>query len=280
MRKVITVLSLILIICANTNFAQNKLGFEFDYARFKLDENSVYLELYYEIREGDLTPVKGDNGFVIKGNLLIEITDKVKKEITYKKDFPFQDSFAEITDEVKAKNMVGVLGVSIPKGEYTLKLVVQDLNNRTNSKTVNENLTIAPFDEKNASISDIQLSLGIIREDANKSSIFYKSGLEVTPNPSMMFSNKLPVVYYYVELYNLLTDSQGKSYKLVKSLFNNAGKLVSSSSKPVSAKGNASIEIGSFNLSKYPTGNYTIELGLVDTLSKKAMVAAKKIVFL
>lgn len=277
MRKVLTVLSLILIICATNSFAQKKLGFEFDYAKFKLDENSVYLELYYDIKEGDFKTVKLDNGFAIKGNLFIQILDKVKNKAVYSKDFPFEDKFAEITDEVKAKNMLGVLGISIPKGDYLLKVVIDDSNDKTNSKTITENITVNPFDEKTASLSDIQMASRIVKEDVDKNSIFYKSSMEVIPNPAMFYTQLMPVMYYYLELYNLAADNNGKAFKLVKTLFNSTGKQITTSSKPISVKGNAAVEIGNLNLSKYPTDNYTLEIALVDTIGKKAQVSSKRI---
>lgn len=276
MRKLYTVIGLVLLLCANTNFAQKKLGFEFDYARFKLDENSVYLELYYDIKEGDFTQVKADNGFFIKGNLHIELTDKKSNQAVYNKDFPFEDRFAAEAD-VKTKNMLGVLGVSVPKGDYALKVVVDDFHNRGNSKTITDNLTIVPFDDKAAGISDIQLAAGIIKEDADKSSIFYKSGLEVTPNPAMLYSNLMPVLHYYLELYNLALDNNGKAFKIVKTLFNSAGRKIVSTSKAIAPKLNATVEIGNINLSKLPTDNYTLEVALVDTVSKKAQISTKRL---
>ena len=277
MRKILTVLSLILIICANTNFAQKKLGFEFDYARFKLDENSVYLELYYDIKEGDFTQVKADNGFLVKGNLHIEIVNKVSNQAVYNKDFPFEDRITDPNADIKAKNMLGVLGISVPKGEYTLKVVVEDYHDKTNSKTITDNLLIVPFDEKTNAISDIQLAGRIVREDADKSSIFYKSGMEITPNPAMLYTNQMPVLHYYLELYNLVADNQGKAYKLVKTLFNSTGKKVTTSTKQIVPKLNATVEIGNINLAKFPTDNYTLEVALVDTVSKQAKITSKRI---
>jgi len=276
MRKIFTVMGLVLFICASTNFAQKKLGFEFDYARFKLDENSIYLELYYDIKEADFTQVKADNGFFIKGNLHIEIVNKANNQAVYNKDFPFEDKFAPETD-IKAKNMLGVLGVSVPKGDYVMKVVVDDFHNKTNTKSINENLTVIPFDEKTSGISDIQLASGIIKEDADKSSIFYKSGMEITPNPAMLYTNQMPVLHYYLELYNLAADNTGKAFKLVKTLFSSNGKRVITSSKALQPKLNATVEIGNINISKLPTDNYTLEIALLDTVSKKAHISTKRL---
>lgn len=279
MRKMIMVLGLILFISANINYAQKKLGFEFDYSRFKLDENSVYLELYYDIKEGDFLQAKVDNGFNIKGNLHIDIINKSTNQSFYNKDFPFEEKFAQVTEEIKGKNMLGVLGISIPKGEYSLKVVVQDLNDKTNSKTITDNLVIAPIDEKTAVVSDVQLASNIIREDADKSSIFYKSGMEIIPNPAMLYTNAMPMIHYYFEIYNVGAGDGSKAYKLVKTLFNSAGKSIITNSKIVASKGNNTVEIGNINMSKYPTDNYNLEIALVDTVSKKAVVTSKRFYF-
>jgi GWxTD domain-containing protein len=275
----IMVLGLILLISANINYAQKKLGFEFDYSRFKLDENSVYLELYYDIKEGDFLQAKVDNGFNIKGNLHIDIINKSTNQPFYNKDFPFEEKFAQQTEEIKGKNMLGVLGISIPKGEYSLKVVVQDLNDKTNSKTITDNLVIVPVDEKAAVLSDVQLASNIIREDADKSSIFYKSGMEIIPNPAMLYTNTMPIIHYYFEIYNVGAGDGAKAYKLVKTLFNSAGKSIITSNKIIASKGNNAVEIGNINMSKYPTDNYNLEIALVDTVSKKAVVTSKRFYF-
>ena len=279
MRKFSTILGLIIILASSVSFGQKKPGFEFDYARFKLDENSTYLELYYDIKEGDFSPVKQDNSYIIKGNMHLEITEVGKTTPLYTKNFPFEDMFQQIDDNFKNRNMVGVLGVSVPKGEYTLKVFVEDLDNKASSKEITENIKITPYDEKTGAISDVQLASSIIREDADKNSIFYKSGMEVMPNPSMFYSNVMPVLYYYLELYNLAADNSGNGYKLVKTLFDSKGKQMTTSSKVIIPKSNATAEIGNVNLSKYPTDTYTLEIALVDTVSKKALVTSKKIYF-
>jgi GWxTD domain-containing protein len=272
MRKLFTVIILILVICVNTDFAQKKINFEFDYARFKLDENSVYLELYYNIKQGDFTLAKIDNGFVVKGKLSVEIADKVSKKQVYFKDFPFEDKYT--LGETKVKDMLGVLGISVPKGEYILKIVVEDLNDKANSKTIIDNLTIIPFDDKTTMVSDIQLASSIFKEGADKNSIFYKSTLEVIPNPAILYSNTTPILYYYLELYNF--EATNKTYKLVKSLFNNTGRKLMTTSKLLTQRSNSFVEIGNVNLASYPTENYTLEIAIVDTLSKEAKITAKR----
>ena len=267
----------LLIVLAGSGFAQKKLGFEFDYARFKLDENSVYLELYYDIKEADFQQVKAENGFSIKGKLGIEITDKATKQQVYLKDFPFEDKFAEGSDDIKSKNMLGVLGISIPKGEYTLKVVVEDLNDKTNKKTVTDNLVIVPFDDKTPFISDIELASNIFKEGADKNSIFYKSTMEVLPNPAIFYSNQMPVLHFYLELYNF--SGAGKTYKLVKTLFNTTGKKITSTTKLLTQKGNSFVEIGNINLSSYQTDNYNLEIAIVDTLTKEAKITTKRFYF-
>lgn len=273
MRKFFTVLCFLIII-TGTNFAQKKIGFEFDYARFKLDDKSVYLELYYDIKEGDFTQVKVDNGIAIKGKLSIEITNTATKQQAYAKDFPFEDKFVQGSEEIKTKNMLGVLGISIPKGEYTLKVVIDDLNDKTKSKSITDNLIITPFDDQTSAVSDIQLASNIFKEGADKNSIFYKSTLEVLPNPAILYSNLMPVLHYYIELYNYA--GANKTYKLVKTLFNMAGKKITSSSKLLTQKASSFVEIGNINLSSYPTDNYNLEIAVVDTLTKEAKLTTKR----
>jgi GWxTD domain-containing protein len=108
------------------------------------------------------------------------------------------------------------------------------------------------------------------------SSIFYKNTLEVTPNPSMVFSNTKPVMFYYMELYNLQSGEVKSNFKMEKLLFNSSGNMIYNKSKKVSSAQSSFVEFGVLNLTKYPTDSYNFVVTLVDTVLNKALVSNKK----
>ena len=275
MRKFFTLSGLLIVIFSGMVFGQKRVGFEFDYARFQIDNNTSYLELYYDIKLGDFSITDADNMHKIQGKMHIEIAPDPGKKNLYEKDFPFEEKYAEITDEIKVKSEIGVLGVRIPKGNYTLKVKVTDTNNGRESKEIIEKIKIEPYNDKITALSDIELAANIFSDGADKNSIYYKNTMEVVPNPSTVYAAAAPVLFYYLELYNLSVNNPNKTYKLIRTLYNSGRVQMTTSSKFVNQKSPASVEVGSINLLKYPTDNYTLEVALVDTSTKNAIMVTK-----
>jgi GWxTD domain-containing protein len=168
------------------------------------------------------------------------------------------------------------LGFVVPQGKYSISIHANDSKNPNFKKIIQDTIEIKSFDQGKYSISDIQLATSIKQENADTKSIFYKNTLEVTPNPSILFTNLSPVFFYYSELYNLNLKDSGAEFNLQKILQNSAGKIIYINSKTVKQSKNSVVEIGHINLSKYPTGSYDFILNLSDPISKQSFVSAKR----
>ena len=256
--------------------AQKKLGFEFDYAKFNFDTSSVYLEIYYELDPQGMQLKQTENGFLYEAIVHIEIKNVVDGKYFLNKDWKIPNVITDTSNTSVNKSLVGVLGFTIPKGTYTLDVKAHDFFNESLSTQISEKLIVEPFPKNTYSISDIQLASNIRKEGANKTSLFYKNTLEVVPNPSMVFSNTLPVLFYYSELYNLSLKDSLADFKLNKDVYNSLGKVVYKSSKTIKQSNSAVVEIGLVNLSKLPTDTYSFVLSLVDTTTNKAYLSSKR----
>jgi GWxTD domain-containing protein len=127
------------------------------------------------------------------------------------------------------------------------------------------------------SISDIQLASNIKSENANKNSLFYKNTMEVTPNPMTFYSETMPVLFYYSELYNLNLESTDEQLELQKLVYNGSGKLIYKKSKMIPRNKKSIVEAGAVNLSKYPTDSYTFVVALVDTAEEGGVASSKRL---
>ena len=137
-----------------------------------------------------------------------------------------------------------------------------------------EILETEPYLTTSPKISDIQLAARIISDGADENSIFYKNTLEVIPNPTSIYSNSSPVLFYYAEIYNLL--STGSVYMLDELVYNGTGALFHKKSKILSGDKNSIVNVGLINLRKFPTDSYNLVLSLIDTTTKSAVVSFKK----
>jgi GWxTD domain-containing protein len=126
------------------------------------------------------------------------------------------------------------------------------------------------------SLSDLQLASGIA-ESENTASAFYKNSYEITPNPSMVFGESLPVIFFYSEIYNTRRSLNSEVLRVDHLLINAANAAVVQKTKYTSRKNDNIVEAGSLNIRKVPTGAYTLRVSVMDTTSKLTVVSSKKL---
>ncbi len=275
--KVVLTFLLALIVFQNSYQAQEPIGFEFDYARFKYDSTSVFLEIYYSFAQRDLTLEKIDEGYLVKGIIHIEMKDSTG-EYYINKDWKVQNILADTANMINS-DLVGLVSVVVPEGVYDIVVEGRDFSHPDKKKRIADKLVIEAFPEDEYLISDIQLSSNIKKDLSNKKSIFYKNTFEVIPNPSMVYSENSPALFYYSELYNLLDETNSSNLRLDKLLYDSRGNIVYQKSKMVGSGQESSVECGVLNLKKYPTDSYNFILTLVDTTTNKAYLSNKKFYF-
>ena len=256
-------------------FAQNKsnFGFEFDFAQFGYDSASNYVEFYYSFNQGDLTINKTDTSNFVQADLKISIIDTVSGKILVDKDWKVVN---EIKDTSSAnKGLIGVLGFVITHGVYRLNVTGGDAVNTEHKKSITDYLNVAPLWKNKVAISDLQFATRIIPDSPNKKSIFYKNTYEVIPSIINVFGEGQPVLFYYMELYNL--QSLPKSdIKLESVVYNSKGKIVSTKIKTIDNKINSRVEVGTVVINKYPTDSYTLTEALLDSAANIGISSSKR----
>jgi GWxTD domain-containing protein len=267
---------LVLFLCANISFGQQKIDFQFDYAKFKYDSTSNYIEFYYELGQKNLTKVKSENGFQVEAIIHIEMQNVESNEYFLNRDWKIQNVLQDTSGENAGKNLSGVIGFVVNEGKYNLMVQAKDSYNSEKETRFEEVVNVNHFSEDKFQISDIQLANRIITQSNNENSIFYKNTLEVFPNPARLYSMNSPVMFYYSELYNLDKNKDVEAFKLQKILTRSNGIIVYSKSKYVQSEQNSVVEIGLVSLSNYPSDTYKFSLTLIDTATNQAYVTSKR----
>ena len=274
MKKLIAIVFFLL--CSGSLWAQKDLSFELDYARFNYDTTSVFLEFYYDLNPRNMVVSQTPQGSIVEAIVHFEIKNIESGEFFINKNWKLSNPVnVEHADSV-AKSFVGSLGFVIPKGKYTLLVKAYDAKNEKLSKVITETLLIQPFKETRFAESDVELASNIKREGADPKSIFYKNTLEVIPNPSMVYSHEMPVLFYYAELYNLKLEDPKTDFTLQKLLYNSSGTPVYRNSKNIKQADHAVVEYGLINLSKLPTDSYNLVFSLIDTKTNQAFISQKR----
>lgn len=269
---------IICLVFVSNYFAQDAISFDFDYARFKYDSTQTYLEIYYSLGQGNLTPYQVDDKHYIGAYLNISLRDTlINNEIMRKRYKSETEIDTSNLDYYKNKNLMGNLGYAVPSGKYELAITVLDIADTTRSVEFKEVIQVTGYPLRDYSISDIQLATRIITDSKNTSSIFYKNTLEVFPNPHDFYTEVMPVLFFYSELYNIdKSKSEGANVILVQQLLDNYGKALETKQKIIPSNNNSIVEAGVVNLKKYPTGAYVLRLSLFQDSINIGIASSKR----
>ncbi len=273
MKKYLFIIFFILII--NNLQSQTKLV-EFDYARFAHSDSTAILELYYGFYQNALKPVLADSQNIVEGTLTFTVKNKTNNENIADKKYSFKSAINNSEDTIQNKIYIGELSFLLPFGNYECTLIAEDINSTNVKDSSQFDLNLEKLPNERFSLSDIQLSSSIIKKEENTNSIFYKNTFEVTPNPSLVFGNNLPVAYYYIELYNLTKDINSEVLKLDQFLINFNNEIKIKKTKFLGRNNNSVVDAGALNISKLATGVYTLTITLTDTISNLSVYSLKK----
>lgn len=249
---------------------------EFDYARFSYDNNSDYVEIYYSFYQGQFVPVQKDGANIGQGVLDITIRDLTKDSVILKKEYGFRIDFDDTLNFSPAKSLVGNIAYVLPAGNYQCIMLGYDANFPSRRDSVIADLTVRPLPTDRFSISDIQLASSIKKSD-DENSLFYKNTYEVVPNPSGLFGEQLPVIYYYTEMYNLDKAVFSPVLKVEYLLLNSRNLPVFKKTKYIKRENTSIVEAGTINVHKTPTGTYTMVVSVSDTVKNLQAVISKKL---
>jgi GWxTD domain-containing protein len=194
-------------IMGGTAFAQkiepkSKLILNIDYSRFRYSNTESCLEISYSVYPSLITLKRDSAGY--KGALIIETI--ARNKLT---DSIFIDQLASLpvaledtSFDLLHKALVAKLVYSLPFGTYDLEVKAKDYINPARKDSGKLTFEMISYSDKPA-VSDVDMCSNIT-PSVQKNSPFYKNSYEAVPNPSLFYgSSEVPVVFSYVELYNL-----------------------------------------------------------------------------
>lgn len=255
------------------NGVGERLRLEVDYARFFGNDTLTYVEMYYAVRENAITYRPAEGKFVGGVNL----TAAIKKEgkIIQQQQWTSPAVVRDSSQFAAGHNMVGVTSFALSSGTYECEVGASDFYDPTRSDTVVFPLVVQHFPTSRVSLSDIEVCSSIRRSEPDTNNAFYKNTLEVIPNVSTVFGEAVPVLFYYVEAYNLSllpTDY----YKVRASVYDAAGKEMFRQDTRKRRAGNSSVEVGTIKVHQLRGGTYTVVFELIDSVSNMAFSSSKK----
>ncbi len=268
------ILIILIVFSTSMIFGQNR--FEFDYARFYNPADSTgYLELYYSFYRPALKTVEVNNTKVKQGKLSVKIFDTITQEMVVDEDWQLDIPLNNQNDN-NNKLMVGLLEFPLEFSNYRIDLDARDQNSEDFEETSSFELIFKPLVKDGLTVSDIELASGIVTQSQEKQSLFYKNSIEVIPNPSLIYGDTNPVIFFYAEVYGL-KSSDNENYTIEQQLFNSNNKVVHKKVREVSGDNSSVVEIGAIKANELNSGIYTLVVSIKDAEKRKTASSAKRV---
>jgi GWxTD domain-containing protein len=257
----------------NTPFKVN-----LDWARFRGDSASIYLEMYFGFDVSSLKYAPTADGY--RSDAIISVTFKLSAtdSIVARQAMRIPFSITDTTMLTQSRIYNDVLGFALKPDIYRVYAVLKDTRDPAHLDSVSFPFDLRSLDKSHVTLSDIELCTSIVpmeKDSTTGTNRFYKNTMEVKPNPSNLFGAHQPVLFYYLESYNLNT-CKSPQYHTRATIMNSVGKEMSSNSKIKPRVYDSNVEVGMLKVGTLRTGAYVFTYSILDSIENVRYTNAKK----
>lgn len=247
-----------------------------DIAQFRYNEQENYVEIYYAFDVSQLTYTPEDD--LLQGGLLLHgaLASPEDQSVILDRVWSVPHQVADSASLKPGNTVVGVIGLAIPQGAYTLTLESFDLNDTSLKHVDYHHLPLRSFMGEEISISDVELCSFIGKATDATPSTFYKNTLEVVPNPGRVYTERLSSLDYYVEAYNFPVSEEVPEFTTSAKVYDSRGNEVVSRNRARPRVHESSVEVGSIDVSSLPPGSYVLEFAVVDSATDSRVSSSKE----
>ncbi len=270
-------LILFLLITSSIALSQSK-GDRFfvsaDFASFRYDKDNAYLEFYYSFNQNQFKFLKSGDSFNASAIISLEVRSMINDSVVLSNRWKNPIKTNDTSANVLSRQMTGVQGFEIPNGKYRAIVACYDENNISSRDSLSVEFECG-FPDQRLALSDIQLSSQIRQVEKDEKNIFYKNTLEVIPHPNALFGIGLPIMYLYLEAYNLKKIT-GDYYKFDVQILDQTGNVLKNMTKPKKKINESSVEVSTINCSDLPSGSYLVKCVVVDSADTNNLAVSLK----
>lgn len=246
--------------------AYPQMNATFDLACFRYDASQVYTEIYYAVPLSSLKFQETEIGDW-QAQALIRFSIFKNDSLWREEAWKMEKRVAALAEIKSGQAMVDVVRYVTAPGNYRFVMSLEDLHSPGAAQTAAREISLANFPADRLSLSQIELASTIKNIPPEAANRFYKNGLEVIPKPDAIFGAEAPLLYYYVEAYNLSPASFSGTYRTQCQILDATGQPAPMIKPRVQTKRvqSASAEAGMFNIAALPTGVFILEFAIVDS---------------
>lgn len=242
------------------NSAVSSPKFSMDFGRFRYDSTSVYLEIYYEVFPGNLDFKSAPAGQQATCQLNFQLLNSQNDSLLAQDMIQVDITKAANDTSSEVLGKLGLLKLIVPEGKYEIRMF-------SKYDTISQEVSVSPFKGGRIAMSDLQICSNIITGFKDQSHPFYKNSMEVVPHPSAIFGQEHPLLYYYLELYNLKLPAEGSQKKILIQLAiaDSEGRVRQKKEYVRSHQNESTVERGMLNIQKLESGLYTLIFAATDS---------------
>jgi GWxTD domain-containing protein len=259
---------LLLFILFFNQLEAKKLDVNFQYFSFQTENGQNYLETYLNFLSSGIYFEKiTENEF--QGSVSVEMTLRKGDEIVHFDKYYFHTPVQN--DTILEQYFLDKQMVPIQNGLYLLELVLIDQQKTSNRVSAITEIVIN-INNKRPSFSDVMLLESYKKSEYEN--ILSKSGFDLIPTNSQgsyFFDENDSLLNFYVEWYNLKEDSLfSNGYLINYFIENDQNHLPIKNFNSVKKKtfDEVRAQIGGFNISTLPSGNYNLSVCLLNRNAK------------
>lgn len=268
-------LSLFVVFSLSSQNLNNEFRLQYDVSRFRGDDAHLYVEVYYSFDVSSLKYIP--KGKELSSEAVVSVTFQRSSDdsIVAKQAWRIPFSVTDTTMLQSSRSYTDVFGFFLKPGTYKIYLNANDMNDQTRRDSIVSNIDLKAIGTETITLSDVELSTSIQQIEKDSTNRFYKNTLEVKPNASKVFGNHQPVLFYYLEAYNL-KKKQSEYYHTRAIITNSVGKEVVNHEKPKRRSNDSNVEVGMMKVNALRTGAYTFSYYIVDSIDNSLYSSSKR----
>ena len=266
------------ILVFNAQPAEAQSGFRvgIDVARYRGDSRREYVEVYYSFDVSKLKFVRVNAALEAQAVMEIYFKRSANDSVVARQMWRIPFTADDSSLLASSRKYADVLGFFLVPDVYRLYVVGWGSNDRAKRDSFSVPIDLQPIENKHVSLSDIELCTSIVSVGKDSTGRFIKNTYEVKPNPSRIYGVEQPVVYYYVEAYNLLKNASPNYFTKV-TVTNSVGREVITRGRTKNRVNESNVEVGALQINTLRTGAYTLSFSVIDSVDNSNYTSSKRL---
>ncbi len=266
MKKYLIFLCLCIVSLSNNILAINVTAY-FSYSTFTTPSKGSYVETYLSVIGNSLKFVKNSKG---KYQGAVDVAVGYTQNGAIKAAQKYTLNSPELDDTINGfPNFIDQQRYFLPNGTYQMEVSISD-KNKPGEKPFKGNMAIVvDFPSDRMGMSSVQLLESYTK--AETASTLTKSGYDLTPYVSTLYTENIKKIKFYAEMYNA-KKIIGEGQKILISYYLESNdtkvKLEDYSLFSKQMTNDVNILLAEFNIESLPTGNYNLVVEVRDQINK------------